>query len=99
MSYLARFWDSTIGKKFVMAITGIVGVLFVLGHMSGNLLMFKGAEAMHEYALLLRTSMPLLWAARAGLVVAVVLHALAAYQLTQRSNAARPQGTPRARRR
>jgi succinate dehydrogenase / fumarate reductase, cytochrome b subunit len=91
MSYLARFWDSTIGKKFVMAITGIVGVLFVLGHMSGNLLMFKGAEAMHEYALLLRTSMPLLWAARAGLIVAVVLHALAAYQLTQRSNAARPQ--------
>jgi succinate dehydrogenase / fumarate reductase cytochrome b subunit len=92
MSYLARFWDSTIGKKFVMAITGIVGVLFVLGHMSGNLLMFKGAEAMHDYALLLRTSMPLLWAARAGLIGAVALHALAAYQLTQRSNAARPQG-------
>lgn len=91
MSYLARFWDSTIGKKFVMAITGIVGVLFVLGHMSGNFLMFKGAEAMHEYALLLRTSMPLLYAARAGLVLAVVLHALAAWQLTQRSNAARPQ--------
>lgn len=91
MSYLARFWDSTIGKKFVMAITGIIGVLFVVGHMSGNFLMFKGAEAMHEYALLLRTSMPLLYAARAGLVVAVVLHALAAWQLTQRSNAARPQ--------
>lgn len=95
MSYLARFWDSTIGKKFVMAITGIVGVLFVLAHMSGNLLMFTGAEAMHEYALLLRTSLPLLWAARASLVVAVVLHAFAAYQLTQRSNAARPQGYAR----
>ena len=92
MAYLARFWDSTIGKKIVMAVTGIIGVLFVLGHMSGNLLMFKGAEAMHEYALLLRTSMPLLWGARLGLIAAVALHAVAALQLVQRSNAARPQG-------
>jgi succinate dehydrogenase / fumarate reductase cytochrome b subunit len=91
MSYLARFWDSTIGKKIVMAVTGIIGILFVLGHMSGNFLMFKGAAAMHEYALLLRTSMPLLWAARLGLLAAVALHAIAALQLTQRSNAARPQ--------
>ncbi len=92
MAYLARFWDSTIGKKIVMAVTGIIGILFVLGHMSGNFLMFKGAEAMHEYALLLRTSMPVLYAMRAVLVLAVILHALAAYQLSMRSNAARPQG-------
>ncbi len=92
MAYLARFWDSTIGKKIVMAVTGLIGVGFVLGHMSGNFLMFKGAEAMHEYALLLRTSMPLLYVVRAVLVLAVVLHALAAYQLTMRSRAARPEG-------
>ncbi len=92
MAYLARFWDSTIGKKIVMAVTGIIGVGFVLGHMSGNFLMFKGAEAMHEYALLLRTSMPVLYAVRAVLVIAVVLHALAAWQLTMRSRAARPEG-------
>jgi succinate dehydrogenase / fumarate reductase cytochrome b subunit len=92
MAYFARFWDSTIGKKIVMAVTGIFGVLFVLGHMSGNLLMFKGAEAMHEYALLLRTSMPLLWGARLALIAAVGLHTVAALQLTQRSGAARPQG-------
>ncbi len=90
MSVVTRFWDSTIGKKIVMAVTGLVGILFVLGHMSGNLLMFKGAGAMHEYALLLRTSMPLLWAVRLALLAAVALHALAAYQLTMRARAARP---------
>ena len=75
-----------------MAVTGIIGILFVIGHMSGNLLMFKGQDAMYKYALLLRTSMPLLWAIRIGLIAAVVLHAVAAYQLTMLSRAARPQG-------
>lgn len=92
MYVLSRFWQSTIGKKIVMAVTGIIGILFVIGHMSGNLLMFKGQDAMYHYALLLRTSMPLLWAVRIGLLTAVVLHAVAAYQLTMLSRAARPQG-------
>ncbi|MFN5599794.1 MAG: succinate dehydrogenase cytochrome b subunit [Gemmatimonas sp.] len=90
MYALSRFWQSTIGKKIVMAVTGIIGILFVLGHMSGNFLMFKGQGAMHDYALLLRTSMPLLWAIRVGLLCAVALHAVAAYQLTMISRAARP---------
>ena len=92
MYVLSRFWQSTIGKKIVMAVTGIIGILFVIGHMTGNLLMFKGQEAMAHYALLLRTSMPLLWAVRVGLIAAVVLHAVAAYQLTMLSRAARPEG-------
>ena len=90
MYALSRFWQSTIGKKIVMGVTGIIGILFVLGHMSGNFLMFKGQGAMHDYALLLRTSMPLLWAIRLGLLAAVALHATAAYQLTMISRAARP---------
>ena len=89
---LARFWQSTIGKKVVMAVTGIIGVLFVIGHMSGNFLMFKGQSAMHDYARLLRTSMPLLWVIRLALLTAVLLHAVSAYQLTMRARAARPQG-------
>lgn len=88
---LTRFWQSTIGKKIVMAVTGIIGILFVIGHMSGNFLMFKGQDAMHHYALLLRTSMPLLWTVRIGLLAAVVLHVVSAYQLTMISKAARPQ--------
>lgn len=89
---LTRFWRSTIGKKVVMAVTGIIGILFVLGHMTGNLLMFKGQGAMHQYALLLRTSMPLLYAVRAVLLLSVILHIVAAYQLTMLSRAARPEG-------
>lgn len=87
---LKRFWQSTIGKKVVMAVTGVIGVLFVIGHMTGNMLMFKGQDAMHQYALLLRTSMPLLWAIRLTLLAAVLLHIVAAYQLTMLSRAARP---------
>jgi len=92
MYALTRFWQSTIGKKIVMAVTGIIGIGFVIGHMTGNLLMFKGQDAMHHYAQLLRTSMPLLYFVRAVLVGAVALHALSAYQLTMMSRAARPAG-------
>jgi succinate dehydrogenase / fumarate reductase cytochrome b subunit len=94
MNALWKFWDSSLGKKIVMAATGLIGVGFVIGHMVGNLQMFKGdsaADAMHTYAKLLRTSMPLLWAVRAALVGAVVLHITAALQLSARNRAARPQ--------
>ena len=89
-----RFWHSTIGKKVVMAVTGIIGIGFVVGHMVGNLQMFyaNGEEAMYHYAKLLRISMPLLYTVRAVLLGAVLLHILAAYQLTQMAKAARPVG-------
>lgn len=76
-----------------MAVTGIIGIGFVLGHMAGNLQMFKGAgsaQAMHEYALLLRKTGGLLWIIRGVLVAAVALHVTAALQLTARNRAARP---------
>ncbi len=97
MSALLKFWDSSLGKKVVMAVTGIIGILFVVGHMVGNLQVFGHApgEAMHKYALLLRTSMGLLWAVRLGLIASVVLHVTAAYQLTMRNRAARPAGYAR----
>lgn len=93
MHALSRFWQSTVGKKTVMAVTGIIGILFVIGHMAGNLQMFypDAPVAMKHYAELLRTSMPVLWAIRIGLLTAVVLHAVAAYQLTMLSKAARPE--------
>lgn len=92
-SRLRRFWDSTIGKKVVMAVTGIIGIGFVVGHMAGNLQMFLptgAAQAMHDYAAGLRALGPLLLLARVALVVAVVLHVIAAYQLTMRAREARP---------
>jgi succinate dehydrogenase / fumarate reductase, cytochrome b subunit len=95
---LRQFWDSTVGKKVVMAVTGIIGIGFVVGHMAGNLQMFKGtgaAQAMHDYAVLLRKAGALLWVARGVLLGAVVLHVTAALQLTARNRAARPVGYDR----
>ncbi|MFM8781418.1 MAG: succinate dehydrogenase cytochrome b subunit, partial [Gemmatimonadota bacterium] len=89
---MRTFWASTVGKKTVMAVTGIMLVGFVVAHMLGNLQMFIGAEAMNKYAALLKSTGELLWVARAGLLVAAVLHITAAYQLTMINRAARPEG-------
>jgi succinate dehydrogenase / fumarate reductase cytochrome b subunit len=90
MGALARFWRSTIGKKVVMAVTGTILVLFVIGHMAGNLQMFLGPDVMNRYAAFLKSSMELLWVARIGLLAAAVLHIVSAYQVTMINRAARP---------
>jgi succinate dehydrogenase / fumarate reductase cytochrome b subunit len=90
MGLLLHFWRSTIGKKVVMAVTGLIGVGFVIGHMVGNLQMFQGAEKMNAYAHFLKSLGGLLWLARLILLGAVVLHVVAAYQLTRMRAAARP---------
>src|SRR6185437_12122987 len=86
----SRFYEATIGKKIVMAVTGVVLVLFVIVHMSGNLQILGGAAKINHYAELLRSSMPLLWGARLSLIAAVVLHVRAALQLYSLKAAARP---------
>ncbi len=83
-------YRSTIGKKIIMAVTGLVLVAFVIVHMAGNLQQFLGPERMNAYAAFLKSTGELLWLARLGLLVAAVLHVLMAYQLTQIKRAARP---------
>ncbi|MBI3791039.1 MAG: succinate dehydrogenase cytochrome b subunit [Gemmatimonadetes bacterium] len=90
MSAIAAFWRSTIGKKVVMAVTGIIMVAFIIGHVAGNLQVFAGAERFNRYAAFLKGLGELLWLARLGLLVSVVLHFTAAYQLTMIARAARP---------
>lgn len=90
MSWLLKFWSSTVGKKVVMAVTGIMLVGFVFAHMLGNLQMFLGADAMNRYAAFLKSTGELLWVARAGLFGAAVLHIVSAVQLTLINRAARP---------
>jgi succinate dehydrogenase / fumarate reductase cytochrome b subunit len=91
MNRLAAFWDSSVGKKAVMAVTGIIGVLFVVGHMVGNLQVFQGAERLNAYGHLLHGPLnELVWGARVSLLLALVLHVVAAWQLTMRNRAARP---------
>ena len=89
MNVVARFWDSSIGKHAVMAVTGIIMIAFLISHFLANLQVFVGPLAINEYAASLRRLGPLLWLARAGLLVALVLHVLAAYQLTRRKQTAR----------
>lgn len=91
------FYRSTIGKKVVMATTGIVLVGFVIGHVAGNLLVFRGAAAMNEYAALLKANPLILWGVRGILLVAAVLHVVSALQLRQLDRRARPVGYDRAR--
>jgi succinate dehydrogenase / fumarate reductase cytochrome b subunit len=89
------FFLSTLGRKVVMAVTGVILFGFVLGHMVGNLLLYVGPEALNAYAEGLRKFPAALWAARAGLIVAVLLHIWAAVSLTRSNLAARPKGYAR----
>jgi succinate dehydrogenase / fumarate reductase cytochrome b subunit len=89
---VTRFWNSSIGKKAVMAATGLIMIGFLISHMLANLQMFAGPLKINEYAATLREFGPLLWLARAGLLVALILHVTAAYQLTRRQQSARPVG-------
>ncbi|AHG90837.1 succinate dehydrogenase (or fumarate reductase) cytochrome b subunit, b558 family [Gemmatirosa kalamazoonensis] len=92
MNIVGRFWRSQIGKKIVMAVTGLIGVAFVLGHMIGNLQVFEGAEKINAYGRFLHHTVGTeLWLVRAGLLAAVVLHVVAATQLTAQARASRPQ--------
>ena len=92
MSAVRAFWSSTVGKKAVMAFTGVIMLGFVVGHVLGNLLVFRGRAEMNQYAEFLRSTGSVLWAARAVLLVSVVLHVIAAVQLARRQHAARPTG-------
>ena len=95
MNRFRALWESTIGKKVVMAATGLIMVLFLISHMISNVLIFSNPAHLDHYAAWLRSLGPLLWAARAGLLAALVLHILAAWQLTRRAHAARPEGYAR----
>ncbi|MEO8560719.1 MAG: succinate dehydrogenase cytochrome b subunit [bacterium] len=83
-------YRSTIGKRIIMAVTGLLLVVFVIGHMVGNLQQFLGPVRMNAYAAFLKSSGELLWIARLGLLVATGLHVLMAWQLTRIKHAARP---------
>ena len=90
--WAVNFWKSQVGKKVVMAVTGLIGVGFVVGHMLGNLQMFQGPDKMNSYAAFLKSLGGLLWLARLVLIGAVILHVVAAVQLTRQKQAARPVG-------
>ena len=85
-----KLYRSTIGKKAIMAVTGLLLVGFVIAHMAGNLQVFIGPAKMNAYASFLQSLGEFLWLARIVLFVALVLHVLMAWQLTVIKRRARP---------
>jgi succinate dehydrogenase / fumarate reductase cytochrome b subunit len=87
-----RFWQTTVGKKAVMAITGFILFGFVVGHLLGNLQVFEGPQKLNHYAALLKSLPALLWGTRTILFVSVILHIWSSWQLWLLQREARPVG-------
>lgn len=87
-----RFYSSTVGKKAVMAVSGCILFLFVLGHLAGNLQIYEGPEKLNNYSRLLHSMPGLLWGVRIVLLVMVALHIWSSVQLAVRNYVARPTG-------
>jgi len=93
LATLNSFWKSSIGKKFVVAITGLGLVLFLAGHLSGNLLIFVGREAFNDYAQFLHHFLhgAGVWVARISLLTMLTLHVMGTIQLTIKNKASRKE--------
>jgi succinate dehydrogenase / fumarate reductase cytochrome b subunit len=88
---IRAFYQSSIGKKITVAVTGIILIVFVIGHLLGNLEIYLGQDHTNWYAEFLRSTGPLLWIVRIILVITVVAHIVATIQLTLENRRAKPQ--------
>jgi succinate dehydrogenase / fumarate reductase cytochrome b subunit len=87
-----RFWQTTVGKKAIMAVTGVILFGFVVGHLLGNLQIFEPPEKINHYSATLRSLPALLWGARITLLISVILHIWSSWQLWLLQRSARPIG-------
>jgi succinate dehydrogenase / fumarate reductase cytochrome b subunit len=87
-----RFYQASIGKKAVMAATGVVLFGYLVGHLAGNMQVYLGQQQMDNYAAFLHSMPALLWGVRLLLLVCVVMHIVASIQLTRLKQEARPVG-------
>jgi succinate dehydrogenase / fumarate reductase cytochrome b subunit len=92
MSNSASLFGSSVGKKYIMAISGGLLFLFVIAHLFGNLQIFLGPEAINRYGAFLQGNLEIIWPARIGLLVLVALHVWSAIKLSVENKAARPVG-------
>ncbi len=90
MNWWTKTWNSSIGIKTIMGLTGLGLVLFTIAHMIGNLQLFLGPHALNRYAAFLQGLGELLWVMRAGVAILVVLHVVTAIRLTILNRRARP---------
>ena len=92
MSRLRLLWDSSVGKKVIMAITGLIWLAYLITHVLANLLVFQGPVKINAYSAFLHGTGAALWVPRLVLIAALLLHITAAIQLAARSQEARPTG-------
>ncbi len=85
-----RFWQTTVGKKVIMAVTGFMLFGFICGHLLGNLQIYESPEHINHYAALLKSLPALLWGTRITLLIAVTLHIWSSFQLWLLQREARP---------
>jgi len=91
MKQFLRPVQSSVGSKYLMALTGLALIVFVIVHMLGNLQIFFGPEALNAYAHHLKESPLFLWSARSGLLVVFVLHVILGLRLAYANSRARPR--------
>ena len=91
MNRILPFYRSSVGRKVIVAVTGIILILFVIGHLLGNLQIFLGPDWINGYSQHLRDLGPLLWAVRAFLLIAVILHIYFTILLALENRRARPE--------
>ncbi len=84
------FWKSSIGKKWLVALTGLVLVGYLVGHLVGNLQIFLAPEKINAYAAFLHSMPGMLWVVRAFLILCLVLHVVTTIKLVKENRAARP---------
>jgi succinate dehydrogenase / fumarate reductase cytochrome b subunit len=90
MNLITRVFSSSLGKKYIMAVSGCVLFLFVIGHLAGNLQVFLGQESINRYGHFLQTNPELIWPARCFLLLMIVLHIWSATKMSLENKAARP---------
>jgi succinate dehydrogenase / fumarate reductase cytochrome b subunit len=90
MNIIKNLFQSSLGKKYIMAVTGFFLFLFVVGHLVGNLQLFLGPEAINRYGHFLQSNPELIWPARLGMLTFIALHVWSAASLAREDYAARP---------
>lgn len=90
MSWFNRYTRSSIGAKHVMAVTGLLMLLFAIVHMVGHLQMFGGQDMYNTYAAFLQNLWEVKWPARVGLLGLLIVHMVTAIGLVAKNKAARP---------
>lgn len=92
MGRVGTFYRSLVGKKVIMAVTGVLLLLWIVGHLLGNLQIFEGPERLNAYAAFLKKTGEIIWAVRVVMLAALVLHIVASIQVSLAAKRARPIG-------